>query len=333
MKKLIIFLTLISLIAILIAPVHSQEMKKLGQTGMQFLRVDVGARATTMGGAFMMVGDDAEALFYNPAGIAYMGNSIDLFVSQTSWIADIKYNVGGLVKNLGNWGTVGVSAIFADYSGGTPIWGTRVDMTSDAGYEDTGELDVGAYAIGISYARRLTNKFSIGGQIKLASQHLGSNLVEDGSLVENKVTGTAYDFGTIFYPGFKSLRLGMSIRNFSPEFKYEEEAFELPLTFTLGFAMDVLDFMGDEHEHSLLLSVDAIHPRDYSERLNVGAEFWFMDILALRAGYKYNYDEEGLTGGVGFKYSMGGLGVKIGYSYSPMDVFDSVNRISIGLSL
>ncbi|MCJ7811911.1 PorV/PorQ family protein, partial [bacterium] len=254
-------------------------------------------------------------------------------VNKTDWLVDISYNCGGLVVNLGNWGSVGASVIYADYGGN--IIGTRRDP-GELGYVETTEpgesLDVGAYAVGLSYARRLTNKFSIGGQVKYAYQHLGENLTNTGNISQNECSGMAYDFGTIFYPGFKSLRLGMSIRNFSPEFKYVEETFELPLTFTLGFAMDVLDLMSEEHSNSLLISVDATHPRDYTERINVGGEFTFMDIIALRVGYKYNYDEEGLTGGAGLKYSLGRLNVELGYSYSQLDVFDSVNRISVGLS-
>ena len=149
--------------------------------------------------------------------------------------------------------------------------------------------------------------------------------------MENDVNGFAYDFGTMFYPGFKSFRLGMFIRNFSPEFKYVEEGFELPLTFVLGFAMDILDFWG-EHSNPLLISVDAIHPRDYSERIHVGAEYLFMNMFALRAGYKFNYDVEGLSAGLGFKADVGGFAVDLGYAYSDTEFFDAVNRISVGFS-
>jgi hypothetical protein len=79
--------------------------------------------------------------------------------------------------------------------------------------------------------------------------------------------------------------------------------------------------------------VDAIHPRDYTERLNIGAEFMLMDMFAIRAGYKYNYDEEGLTMGAGLNYTLSGLNVKIDYAYCPTSNFDTVNRFSIGIGL
>ncbi|MBN2031545.1 PorV/PorQ family protein [bacterium] len=329
MKKLTLIITVIFLCIALIMPADA-KMKKLAQTGMKFLDMDVVPRAIAMGGSYMMVGDDATALFYNPAGIAYTGNSIDFFASQTQWVANISYTAGGLLKNLGNLGTFGVSMIYCDY--GDDIQGTRITST-EKGYEKTEMIDVGAWAVGVAYGRRLTNKFSVGGQIHYATQKLGTSVISEGTPAkENKVDGITYDFGTIFYPGFKSLRVGMSIRNYSADFEYEEETFQAPLTFTIGAAMDVMDFLG-EHENALLLSIDALHPRDYTERLNIGAEFLLMDIIAIRAGYRSNYDEEGLTLGAGLNYSLSGLSVKFDYAYSPMTSFDVVNRFSIGIGL
>lgn len=328
MKRLTLIITVIFLCIALIMPAEAQ-MKKLAQTGMKFLDMDVVPRAVAMGGSYIMVGDDASALFYNPAGIAYTENSIDFFASQTQWVADISYIAGGLLKNMGNLGTFGVSVIYASYG---DIQGTMITPT-EKGYEDTENIDVGAYAVGIAYGRRLTNKFSIGGQIHYAAQKLGNSILEAGGTAQdNKVSGLTYDFGTIFYPGYKSLRVGMAIRNYSEEFEYQEESFQAPLMFTIGVAMDLLDILG-EHENALLFSVDALHPRDYTERLNIGAEFVLMDMFALRAGYRYNYDEEGLTFGAGLNYMLSGLNVKIDYAYSPLQRFDAINRFSIGIGL
>ena len=106
----------------------------------------------------------------------------------------------------------------------------------------------------------------------------------------------------------------------------------MPLTLVVGAAVDVFDFMGGGSDNSLLLAVDAIHPRDYTERIHAGAEFWYADMVALRGGYKFNYDEEGLTLGGGIKYGVGGIALKIDYAYSDFGIFDSVNRFSLGVS-
>ena len=237
-----------------------------------------------------------------------MLSDIDVFVSRTEWIADISYNAVGLVKNMENMGNIGFSFISCNYG---DVMGTRVSAT-DKGYVDTGMLDVGAFAVGLTYARSWTDKFTMGGQVKYASQRLGANLLGDGSISANKVSCTAYDFGTIFYPGYKSFRLGMNIRNFSEQLTYQDTAFQLPLTFVISFAMDVLDFMGEEpHEKSLLIAFDAIHPRDYTERIHLGAEYWYNNMFAVRAGYKFNYDEEGFSAGFGLNRNIAGVDVKL----------------------
>jgi hypothetical protein len=334
MKKLSIFSIFFIVLFVLLTPHNLFAIKKLGQTGLKFLDIGIGARASAMGEAFITMENDANAIFYNPAGIGKMSNKFDFTTSITDWIADITLSAAGFVFNAGKWGSFGLSIISPDY--GT-IAGTRVAPTEE-GYEETGQLDVGAFETGLAYARQLTDKFTVGAKVKYAYEHLGSNLLpvmEDGEMVgseleENKVSGLAYDFGTIFYPGFptESFRFGMTISNFSPQFKYSEETFELPLTFKIGLAIDILDIFGEHPDRSFLVEMDVVHPRDYGQRLHFGGEYWYKDILAVRSGYKFNYDEEGLTLGLGL--NMGG--VKLSYAYSDFGVFNMVNRVSLGMA-
>lgn len=327
MKRLTGLFTVLILLSVLIDSPARADIAKVAQTGLQFLKVDMNARAAAMGGAYTMVGKDASALFYNPAGMAEMETGLDLFVNRTNWIADIAYSSGALARNFGNLGVFALSFISVDYG---ELIGTKV-ADNALGYVETGNVDVGGYAVGVGYARALTDKFSIGGQIKYASQRLGQNLLsEDGKTVKNEVGGLAYDIGTKFYPGFKSFRLGMSIRNFSAQYTYAEESFQLPLTFRLGFGMDILDIIGGVPNNSLVVNVDALHPRDYTERVHVGAEYWYSNLIALRAGYKTNYDEEGLNLGFGLQYEVADVKLKIDYSYSDFGAFSNVSRITIG---
>lgn len=328
MKKLIGFLILFALI--LVTPSKSFALKKLGQTGFKFLDIGVGARPTAMAEAYTVISDDANAIFHNPAGIAQMeAKKFDITVSRTDWFADISYNAVGIAVNGGIWGNFGVSLIPApDYG---DIFGTVVS-DNEQGYEETGLVDVSAFAMGLVYGRKFTDKFMIGGQIKYAYQHLGSNLMlnpEIDSLYTqiNELSTIAYDFGTIFYPGFESFRFGMSVRNFSGAIEYEEYGFQLPLTFKIGIGMDVLDLFGEHPGRSFLVAIDAAHPRDYTERLQIGGEF-SMGVLRLRAGYKFNYDEEGLCAGCGIHAA----GIKLDYAYSAFGAFDLVNRVTLGIS-
>jgi len=306
------------------------EINKVAQSGYQFLKIDSDARAAAMGGAFTLVGTGASSMFYNPAGMTEQHVNIDFFSTQTNWLADISYYTLGVTKKLGNFGVIGFSMQTSDYGS---IIGTRV-ADNTAGFIETGNVEVEALAMGISFAKSLTDRFSVGGQVKFVSQSLGNTLMPDGAEKLNKTDGLAYDFGTIYYPGIKSFRFGMGVRNFSKNFKYEDDSFPLPLTFTMGVALDVMDFVGSFGEnHNLLVEVDAVHPIDYTERVNMGIEYGFKKIFFLRGGYKFNHDTEGLSLGVGFSIQLIGLMTKFSYSFNDAGAFSPVNRISVGISL
>lgn len=270
-----------------------------------------------------------------------MQSKFDFSVNITKWIADISYNNAILAINGGVWGNFGINVSYADYG---EVEGTLVSSTDPAGYIDVGSLEVNSYIIGISYSRRLTGKFTTGAQVKYISQRLGANIynptdVWEDNAVANEVSGLAYDFGLIFFPEFPKLEsfgIGMSVRNFSPEYHFmlgdsaqaRGESFQLPLNLTIGLAIDIFDILGDVNPgQSLMLAIDVIHPRDYTERVLIGAEYTYKGIM-LRLGYKFNYDEETLTAGVGFNFK----GVKVDYSYGKLDKFDMVNRASIGVA-
>lgn len=333
MKYVIKLFTIVCISIVLVIPAQA-AMKKVGQAGFKFLAVDMSARSVGMGSAFTMMGNDANSMLHNPSGIAYFESDYDFYLSNTTWIADISYIGGGLLVNFGDIGSFGLNFMTADYG---EIIGTRITDT-EAGFEETGNIggDVTAYMVGLVYAKRISEKFAMGGQIKYASQRLGkSQLVENGEFIKNDESALAYEFGTTFYPGLvPSFRFGMSIKNFAPEIQYEQEGFELPLTFLIGFAVDAFDLIGDidQNMHTLTIAMDAVHPRDYTERIHLGAEYWFMNMIALRSGYKFNYDEESYSFGLGVKLNVSGLDLKLDYAYSDFGVFDNVNRITFGAS-
>ncbi|MEO0293676.1 MAG: PorV/PorQ family protein [candidate division WOR-3 bacterium] len=327
MRKFMKFL----IILILIIPNKVLAIKKLAQTGFKFLDVCVGARPGAMGEAYTVISDDANAIFHNPAGMAQMENrNFDFIISRTAWFANIAYNAIGIAINGRNWGNFGFSLIPSpDYG---EIIGTIVSETNEKGYEVTGPLEVSTFSFGLAYARKFTDKFMIGGHIKYAYQHLGStrmlNKETDSIFIQENETYTmAYDLGTIFYPGFKSFRFGMSVRNFSPSVKYEVYDFQLPLTFKIAIGMDLLDLFGEHPGRSFLLAIDAVHSRDYSERIQIGGEY-SIGILKLRAGYKFNYDEEKVC--LGFGINTGNI--KLDFSYSEFRYLNSAERVTLGLS-
>jgi hypothetical protein len=324
MRKYILY---VFLVILLLVSINSFAQDKVAQTGIKMLDVGAGARACGMGEAYTVIGQDADALFYNPSGIGEIDENFDLSVGMTQWFADINYGYMSIVVNGGVWGNFGISAMVPDYG---EIYGTEIDTLAELGFVETDQVDVNSYCVGFAYAREFTDKFTVGGQIKYVMQQLGeSSDPENPELMRDNVISTlSYDFGLLFYPGFKSFAFGMSVRNFSPRVKYEMVGFELPLTFALGVGADILDFFGEYPDLSFNVEVDMLHPRDWQELYHVGGELAYKDMIFFRAGYKFRYSQEGLNAGVGINLG----GVRIDYSYSEFELFDMINRASVGFA-
>ncbi len=328
---------LLFLTAFFSANILAQDHQKLAQTGFQFLSVVSDAKAASMAEAMTSLQIGSSALFFNPAGMTEMESFIDLSASINMWIADIRHNTFSVaVKPFdGDYGVIGLSAQFVDYG---EFYRTVVDKSASLGYRDLGTFSLNAYAIGLGYAKQLSDQFSIGGQVRLVKQDLGESTIAvintgvdtTSRKVDNTLSPFIFDFGTQFKPGIHSLVFGMSVRNFSQEVKYAEEGFQAPLVFSLGLSMNVLDLLEQlPIEQSLYVSVDASHFRDHAEQVKLGLDYRLLDILSLRAGYISNNDESGMTYGFGVSK----FGFAFDYAYTPFGVFDKVHRFTARFSM
>jgi long-subunit fatty acid transport protein len=308
--------------------------QKLAQTGLKFLSVSTDARASAMGEAAVTSMGASSAMFFNPAGMARLQNSVEVSLGRVQWIADINYSFGSAALNLadGRYGVFGVNFLSVDYG---DILGT-VRAENDAGFEDTGVFSPTAFAVGVGYAKALSDKFSVGGDVRYVRQDLQSSTIaynQNGSPMrtDNRVDVFAFDFGVLYRTGFKSLDFGMCLRNFSEEIEYVEESFQLPLTFELGVSVNAMDLLAPEKSpHDFILSIDAVHPRDFNEQLNFGGEYVFMDKFALRAGYKFPSDEHHFSAGAGFRKN---ALFALDYAYTPFGLFNEVHRFSVRFGL
>ncbi|MBN1893721.1 PorV/PorQ family protein [bacterium] len=315
-------------------PPFLSGQEKLAQSGFEFLSIGTVGRASGMGEAFTTVSGTSTALLYNPAGLARMERKADLSASWNRWIADItQYSFTVAFAPAGEkYGAFGISALWVDYGEfqGTLVWNNK------QGFVDTEKFTPRALAVGIGYAKTLTDKFTVGGQIKLAAQSAGRNVVPSSmtdtglDAVHSALSTWAFDFGTLYRTGFKSLVFGMSVRNFSKEVKFVQEGFQLPVTFRIGIGMNLFDFFPALSEaHAFNLAADLVHPRSHGEYVCAGCEYRFIRVLSLRAGWISGQDENSLTYGFGLEKS----GMALDYAYTPFGVFDNVQRVTLRLSL
>ena len=334
MRKLIILMVLLMASTGLFA----QNVTKVGTTAAGFLNIDLGARAIGMGGAYVSVADDAMSMYWNPAGIARLDGG-EAFFTHARWIADINLNYAGFAIPMGNAGALGVSANFMTMD--------DMERTTIMEPDGTGEMfDAGSYVFNLSYAHNLTDRFTIGGTFKYLQE----------KIYHSTATGIAFDIGTLFTTQYNGLQIGMSITNYGTKMQMDgrdmliqtdpdpqingnneninanlsTDPFDLPLMFRVGISMDVLQGVANSN---LILSVDALHPNDDVEYINVGAEYAFNKMFFLRGGYKSMFardSEEGLTVGAGFHYDIGGAALRLDYAYQDFGVLQDVQMFTLG---
>ena len=332
-----IFQNVMVLVLFFTLPSVSQtDLKKTAQSTMNFLLVGTSSKACAMGEAYVTTGKGSESLFYNPAGLSRMDKKFDINLNYTQWIADINYLSGAVAWNLSEYGTIGAHLLTVDY--GT-INGTSLIRESELslyplGYKDNGLVsNVGAYVVGLSYAKSISQEFSMGVTLKLAGQSLGqSNL--GSSIKDNDANKVAFDAGVRYQTEFKQFTFGMFIRNFATNIKREEIEEQLPLLFSFGASINVMQVINEEisNDNSITIAADFLHQNNYSERINLGVEYKFMNMLSLRGGYQTNRDLASWSGGIGFLTSLSDYNIEFNYSYSSFEIFDSVNRISLNFS-
>jgi hypothetical protein len=317
---------------------------KRAQTSMKFLSTSMFARAAGMSDAMTSLEGNSSSLFYNPASMAWQQSNLDISLGYVLWIADINYNSAALsfAPSGGRYGVLGVSFNYIDYGSLTQ---TILD-DSESGYQVLGDYSPYAYAVGLGYARALSEQFSVGANLRYVYQYLAEGVVgrSDGNLTTRDFEGDTFslDFGIFYKTGFESLNFAMVVRNFSPEVNYgsDTENSELPLTFKIGISMDLFDLtnvlnMTDVNRgtHGLLLSIDANRPRDYYEQLQIGLEYSFLRRIALRGGYAFPNDEQGFSVGAGLRQPLGNMGLEIDYAYTTFGIFSEVNRFTLRFTL
>ncbi len=332
------FLPIVLLLAVFVweAPTASgQEIErqrdKRAQSGFQFLDISINPRAAAMADAVSALDlNSSAAMFYNPAGMAQL-EGLSLGAGTAQWFADINYSNASIAFSPvgGRYGVFGLSLIAVDYG---ELEGTIIDGSPvGPGYARTENFSPSAFAVGVGYAKSLSDRFAVGGNLRYAHQDLGESMMSlEGEMSGNAVSTPVFDFGVLYHTGFESLNLAVTARNFSPAVTYEEESFEAPLSLNIAVSMNVFDLSSSmPTDHALLVAVEAGHPRSYDEQVRVGGEYRFMNLLSLRAGYIFPTDEQGINLGAGLNLGMGKLNFGADYAYSQFGDLGNINRIGL----
>ena len=328
------------ILMVLLSLTTAAQIVKKAQVGFRFLENPVAAEVIGRGTVGVVSTFTANGIFWNPAQIGWLNSTTDVSLGYTKGIADINYSTVAGAVNLSNFGVIGVSLMMMDY--GT-FEGTRRASNAD-GYVRTGAFSPKAYAAGLAFSQMVSERFSYGVHVKYVSQDLGSAFVaatgtsiDDPALViESRAYATqtlAADVGAIYDFRYNGIRFGAVLHNISRELQYESEKYPLPFAVTFGATVNPLEFfMEGTDTKNFVLSFESHHPRDFSEKIKVGAEYALMEMIHLRAGYMFNYDERGFTAGVGVQSAEAGVPLRVDYAYQPFGIFGGVHHFSLSAS-
>ena len=165
---------------------------------------------------------------------------------------------------------------------------------------------------------------------RAVSAGISANYVQTG-LADVKGKSTTFDFGTLYDIGLLGAKIGMSIQNVGSDMTFLNEKVKMPTFFRVGGSVNLLQ-RGDSR---VLTVAEFTHPSDNSEKVNWGAEYAFHDYLFLRGGYKFNYDTEGMTAGLGVKFPLTlskASVARLDYAYQDLKLLTAAHRVSVNVS-
>ncbi len=327
MKKFIFIIIFTTLLADSLV----YAFNKGGRTALQFTKIGIGARQSGMGEACISIVRDVNSVFWNPANLSGIQLAEASF-NYNRWFADMNYLSGAAAYRLKN---VGVFALYFSNLDYQDLQEALV--TSPTGSADTrtgATFGGGDMMVGLGVSRDFTDKLSIGINAKY--------LRED--LFDYEVGIMAFDIGTYYKTGYKGIRIAMSAQNFSTgsvSFLGEEKSdridgYDIPLIFRVGASFDLIGgengFFNMGENHYLQVGLDAINSNDYGERYHIGGEYWLGNMIALRSGYRFNYEEGNVALGIGLNFEVAGVKTFFDYAYVNYDYLDSPNRFTVTFS-
>ena len=295
-------LCLILILTFWFQPVFAQNAphSQAGTTGAAFLKIGVGARPTALGGAYTAISDDANSMYWNPAGLSRI-NGTQLSLMHNKWVQDINYEFVGVA--VGDSGTAGFAF------GLTFLWMGDIAVTTFNDRLGTSGRTFTARDLSFvfAYGHQINDYVSMGGTLKRIR-----STIDDIS-----ANATAFDLGLLVSLPIQGVTLGATVQNLGNRLKFVQDSDRLPLVYKIGAAYS--------YQNRLTLAVDLAKPIDNRFRVNAGGEFVLMKTLALRGGYNSSNDlDNGFTGGAGVRIRT----ISIDYAFVPFGVLGNTHRVS-----
>lgn len=317
-------------------------------TAVPFLRISPDARSGAMGDVGIATSADANSQYWNVGKIPFAKKKYGLSLSYTPWLQDLVPDIFlAYVSGFAKFGKDDNQAV----SGSIRYFSLGNINYTDINQQSLGTGMPREYAMDFGYSRRLSTNLSTGISLRyihssLATGAAGSANINPASAVAgdvgvyyNKMTELNDDKASTFSAGAVISNLGSRISYSSTRKDFIPTNLGLGAAYTykadpynkITVALDINKLLvpGPESKTDTAGNISYFYP-DKSvvsgvfssfgdpagiKRVNaaLGAEYWYQDQFAVRAGYYYEHKENGdrryLTVGVGVRYTIFNLNV------------------------
>lgn len=270
---------------------------------MSFLELGAGPRSYAMGEAFTGLADDITALSWNPAGLGQLTSPQVLFM-HNQWIVNLRQEyLAGAYPLFDGMAAVQLSYLNSD-----------IQLVRDEDGLLTGEsFNPFSATAGLSYAYQLPFDILAGATLNYAHEQLD----------DMTYMSVCADLGVLYRPKEQWWSVGMSMLHAG----LPVAGYPLPLTLRLGGAVSFF-------QDSLNATADVARTFPGWFRYSLGIEYWYKNLFALRAGYLWRPEFEGLDRLSGLRAGLGFniQGYQVDYALVPQGNLGYGHRASLSYS-
>ncbi|HVP40033.1 MAG TPA: PorV/PorQ family protein [Candidatus Saccharimonadales bacterium] len=263
----------------------------------EFLKLGVGARALGMGGAFVSLSDDATALYWNPAGLAFLHHHMLMPAHSEEFGQILNYDYLAYVQPLGPRESLGIGIVRLSLDNIPLTDSLRLDNLGQPIYDEgrliyTSDTEL---ALLMSYGRAVSSRLNLGATAKLIRQ----------SVADHSSFGIGADVGAIYSPS-PSVSIGLAVDDVFGTFLSWDTGHHERISPSARLGGSLTRALGRDHLVTLAgdlyftfdgrRTVSQFSSGQVGGEYHLGVEYWFKRALALRTGYNHGSFTAGAGG-------------------------------------
>lgn len=284
-----------------------------------FLRVETGAKASSLAGAFDTYTDDPNAMFYNPGSLSTITNN-KVSAGFGKYLLDMNFGTLAYAQKYKDIGWFGIGVKYFDYG--------SFDRADESGTPTGETFNANDLMVSVGYGNYIYEKINYGITVKYIYS----------GIAEYKSSALAMDFGMQYHMPESQLSLSFGVLNLGAQLSsYISTKEKLPLDIRVGVSKRL--------EHTpVRLNVTFAKLNESREKLvqhfkafSIGAEFIFSDYVSARLGYDNESRQDMKLGtSLGISGFSTGLGIRFAekyvfdYSLNSLGKVGSTHRVNLG---